>query len=114
MVRALWVAGGLMLLLPAVRGGDDKTAAQIKALIGEYEKANAEFLKAYKAAKTADERKERLSKRPQVATYAKKLFALVQGDPKSAAAGEALAWLAGNAGASADGKAALGMLLEHH
>ena len=113
MIRALFVAGGLMLLLPAVQGGDDK-AAQIKKLIADHEKANADFLAAYRTAKTAEERKELLSKRVLPATLAKQLMPLVESDPKSAAAGEALSWLASNAGLTPEGKAALGLLIEHH
>jgi len=114
MIRSLWVAGGLMLLLPTVHGQDaDKTAREIKALIGEYEKASSEFLKAYKAA-TPEERKELLSKRPNALAYAAKLMAVAEKDAKAPAAGPALAWIAVNAGKSKDGTAALGLLVEHH
>jgi hypothetical protein len=115
MVRSLWVAGGLMLLLPTVHGQDaDKTAREISTLIGEYEKASAEFLKALKAATTPEERKELLKQRPNAVAYAAKLMALAEKDAKAPAAGQAFAWIASNAGTSKDGKAALGRLLEHH
>src|SRR5262245_54475535 len=114
MIRSLWVAGGLMLLLPTVHGQDaDKTAREIKALIGEYEKASSEFLKAYKAAKP-EERKELLSKRPNPTDYAAKLMDLAEKDAKAPAAGQAFVWIAANASTSSHGKAALGLLLEHH
>lgn len=116
MRKMLLAAGGLMLLLPLARGQDEpkKAAAEIKAIIAEYGKANQEFIAAYKSAKTVEERKEALTKRPNAAKLAARLMPLVKADVKSDAAGEALVFLVTNASFTADGKAAVGLVIEHH
>ena len=116
MSRMLLWAGGLLLFLPAAWGQDDPkiAAKEIKSILAEYVKANQEFTAALKAATTVEERKEAFTKRPNAAKFAARLMPLVNADAKSAAAGEALAFVVANASFTGEGKAAVGLLLEHH
>lgn len=104
-----------MLLLPAVRGdGPETIADQIKAVIAEYDKASSEYLQAAKIAKTKQERKEALSKRPSARAYAGKLRVLAEKEPKDPASGQACAWIIANAGSSKEARSALDLLIAHH
>jgi hypothetical protein len=115
MRRGLLVAGGLLLLLPAAWGRDDpKIADGVKAVLAEYDKASKDFLQAYRTAKTAEERKALLAKRPSANVYAPKLLALAMQDPKDPASAQALVWIMVNASLSKEAQAGLDLLIAHH
>jgi AhpC/TSA family len=116
MRRILLAAGALMLLLPLARGQDEpkKAANPAKAIIAEFDAADKEAFNEYRKATTPEERSAALKKRPNPMEYASRLMAIAKADPKSEAGGDALIWVANMASRSADGKAALGLIIEHH
>jgi AhpC/TSA family len=73
----------------------DKTPQeQYAELIKEFQKLDSDWIKLYTSAKTDEERKEILAKRPDTVPYAEKVFQLAEKYPKDAVAFEALVWVA--------------------
>ena len=99
------LAGGLALLLTAalpVPQPPDKPpdkpdaksrAEQLKAIQTDMEKAQREFISAYTAAKTNEERQAALAKQPKREEFADRAWKLIEADPKDAVAGDALVWV---------------------
>lgn len=128
----LRIAAGLVLLLalPALADDDkpkdkDKPKAepktpaeQVQAVIEEYEDAQRDFSKAYRAAKTSEERQKVIQeKNPDAGKFAPRLFAIAEKHPKDAAAVDALVWVVTNiydSGKDSPRGKALGLLLKEH
>jgi hypothetical protein len=79
-------------------------AEEYRDLLKAYQKAEEDFLQAYRAAKTDAERMTTLqTKRPDVDTYAAKMLKLAEDAPHDPVAVEALLWIVQNSsGARAD------------
>jgi thiol-disulfide isomerase/thioredoxin len=67
--------------------------AQYRALVREYQDAQAVFFKALGAAKTDAERRKALTGKPDPADYAGRFLALARANPADAAAFDALSWV---------------------
>jgi hypothetical protein len=122
MTRAT-LAAAMVLLFAAVLWSDDKPkddeasgtpAEQYKALAQEYNDAYAAFLKAYREAKTDEERKKASELFPQVDKYASRFLDLAKENPKDPAAIDALVWIVSRAGHSKHASTALEMLKDDH
>ncbi len=88
---------------------------QYKALLAEQQKAQEEFEKAYREAKTDDERNKAFrEKYPQGEKYAGRMLKIAEGDPKDTAALDALVWIMQNAGYGAEANKAIDLLLKDH
>jgi thiol-disulfide isomerase/thioredoxin len=122
-----WIMAALCagLLAPAAAWADDKKAddkpaaeqgsraERLAAVKKEMMTAQQEFMQAYRAAKTADERRALIEKQPNPAKYADRVQKLVDEDPKDEVAADALIWLVTYAPpARQDG--AYKLLAEHH
>jgi hypothetical protein len=108
-------------------GQDDKSAPAAKpgtpagkyqALVLEFNNAQQEFFKEYRAAKTNDEREKILrEKQPKAEDYAAKFMKLAEENPKDAATVDALIWVAqrvrSNAKDSPKAKAVALLLRDH-
>ncbi|HSV15066.1 MAG TPA: hypothetical protein VLI90_12475 [Tepidisphaeraceae bacterium] len=77
---------------PASRPAGD-AAAQVAAVIAEYDKAMADFSQAYAAVKTPDEQQKVMEKYPQPALYLSRLLTIAQDNPKTPSAFDALKWI---------------------
>src|SRR5580765_2148500 len=86
--------------------------AQVRQIEKEYAKKQADWNKSYADAKTDEERQELLGKRPDVASFTKKMLEVADKHPKDAAAFDALAWIMRMAPNSKDGETALTRLAE--
>jgi AhpC/TSA family len=72
-------------------------AERYRDVLKSYEKARDEFLAAYRAAKTDDERSKVITtKQPDSDSYADKMFKIAQDAPKDPVAVEALIWISLN------------------
>jgi len=123
----LRIAGGLVIFLLAlpVLADDDKPkdkpktpAEQVRAVIDEYQDAQIAFSKAYRAAKTDEERQKILKeKNPDSTKFADRLLAIAEKNSKDEAAVEALVWVATNTHDSKKDSPrakALGLLVKEH
>jgi hypothetical protein len=80
-------------------------AEQVKALEHEYQEADAAFMKAYRAAKTNQERQKILQEqRPQPQQFAERFLKLAAAHPKDPAAVDALAWVVAHTSPLGEGK----------
>lgn len=116
-MRSMLLAAGVVLLLlqPAwVQEDSKKETNPAKAIIAEFSAAQKDFFAVLRAAKTPEERAEAMKKQPNASAYATRMMALAKKDPKSEVAGEALLWVVNMASRAPEGKAAIGMLIEHH
>jgi hypothetical protein len=115
------VAGALALLalLPAVRALDSPPkpagtpAEQYKALVAEFTKSMADFMKEYQAAKPEERQKLFKEKYPNPDKFADRFLALAEKHPKDGAAVDALVWVVSNSRNAAKGgprEKALGLL----
>lgn len=99
---------------PAAPAADSAKEAFV-SLKAEYDKAYQEFLAAYRAATTDEERQKAYTeKSPRAEDWAPKFRAIADAHPEGAAAAECLAWIVQN---HRDGKAqaeALDLLAENH
>src|SRR5687768_7212929 len=95
------ILGGMLCLalaaLPVAAAEKDDAkvadrAEQFRTLKADYAKAEAEFIKAYRAAKTEDERKEAFGKRPNPEATGTKVLKLIEADPKDDLALEMLSF----------------------
>lgn len=98
MIRTAVGFMGLLVLLPALQARDKpqkKTSAQqYQALIQEYNNASTEFQKAYREAKTQeDKQKVFQEKYPQPEIFASRFLELAEKNPKDPAALDALTWI---------------------
>src|SRR4051794_22375506 len=87
---------------PAPATAPSSLATEVQKLEREYAQAQSEFFTTYRQAKT-DEQREKVvaEKYPKPAAYAERFIALADRDPTSAAAVDALIWVAMN---TRDGK----------
>jgi hypothetical protein len=101
----LRIAGSLFVLLLAwpVLADDDKPkdkqspAEQVKAIIKEYQDAQADFSKAYQEAKTEEEREKIVKEKyPKAEKFAPRLLAVAEKNPKDPGALDALIWVVTN------------------
>jgi len=106
---AAGLALGLVVLATGVRAdepgkpakGDPAKgdpAKELAAIRSDWTKAQQNFMKEYRAAKTNEERQQLLrEKRPQPAEFADRCLKLAEANPDNPVAVEALAWAVGNA-----------------
>ena len=92
--------------------GNDETV-DFKSLKAEYDKAYADFLKAYRAEKDPAKKRELVSTIPSMDDYADQVFEIAK-DPESEQSAEALAWLIGGARDADIRNKATKMMVEHH
>jgi hypothetical protein len=85
-----------------------------QAIMKDYQTAQQEFFKAYREAKTDEERNKAASKSPNVQEYASRMMKLAQKHPKNPAAEKALVWIVQMAGYTPDGAKAVDLLLKDH
>jgi hypothetical protein len=116
----------LLLALPALRADDkpkDKPTTpegHYKALLKEYQDAQAEYSKALREAKTAEERNKVFQeKSPKPEKFAPKFLELAEKNPKDPVAVDALVWVVANDRGGAAGKdsprsKAIAILLRDH
>jgi hypothetical protein len=121
------LAGTLALLLLApLSARDDKDkdkpkdqpatpAEQVKSLEDEYDKAYQEFLKAYQAAKTPEDKQKLISdKMPKAQDYAGRFLELARKNPKDPAAVKALVWVMTRSRGGKEYDTALDILARDH
>jgi hypothetical protein len=102
MRRIVGGALALLVLLPAARALDEPKPAgtpaeQYKALEAEYKKSMADFMTAYRAAKTNEERQKLFKdKYPNPDKFAARFLKLAEEHPKDPAAVDALVWVFSN------------------
>ena len=93
-------------------------AAQLQALLQEYQKAQAEFSGVYKTAKTAEELAKIINathaRYPQLQKYAGRFLELAQKYPQDPVAVDALIWVANSPRFGAEVDQAMGILLKDH
>lgn len=99
------LAGGLALLLTAALSTPqppdkppDKPEAkgraeQFQAIQDDLDKAQRDFIAAYRAAKTDEERQAVRDKQPKREQFADRAWKLIEADPKDAVAFDALIWV---------------------
>lgn len=91
------------------------STASFKALLAEYNAAQAEFSKAYAAAKTDQERQQAFVKKsPPWEKYARQFLALAEKNPKDPSAVDALVWVAALGVGGAEAEKALMLLRKEH
>jgi len=112
-LTAAWVLCAFALVATA-RAADDPADA-LKSVLKEYQAAQGDIIKAYRAAESDGERQKLLAKyRKLPAAFADKFLAVAEKDPKDGAAFEACAWIVSNAGEAPAADKALGILLKEH
>jgi hypothetical protein len=121
MRRFTWGLLALLALMPALWALDNekkdstKSAAdEFKALSAEYEKAMTEYSAALAAAKTVEQRRELLAKRPDQRKFAIRVADLAEKHEKEPFAVEALVWLVQFAPTTPEGKQAVDTIQEKH
>jgi thiol-disulfide isomerase/thioredoxin len=94
----------------------DKTPEQqLEELVKEFEKAQTEFFKEYRAAKTAEERRKVVEeKAPRPDQFADKFMALAKKFENTDTAANALGWIVENLGRAPQAKQALDLLSQNH
>jgi AhpC/TSA family len=117
LLAALWLA-------PALAAADEKKdekkgeptgrAAKVEAIKKEFQDAQKAFIAEYRKAKTDEERKAALAKRPKPEEYVARALKLAEEDPKDEAAADALAWSVEMGRGGEETKKALDLLREHH
>jgi hypothetical protein len=119
MVRIRW--GVLLLVLaPAAWADDPKDkpdkppAEEYKALVKEYQDKYQEFITAYRAAKTDEERQKAIGLNPKPQDYSGRFLKLAQDNPKADVAVDALAWVVQNVRSGPDADKALDLLVTNH
>jgi len=119
-----WAWSVMLLAAAVVARADDakpkdeapKTAAeQYQALTKEFEDAQQEFMKAYQAAQSPEEKQKVLrEKRPNALDYVKKFADLAEKYPRDPAAVDALVWVCTAAPTSPAGIKGMETLLKDH
>src|SRR5262249_5829765 len=103
-----------LLFPPAIRAAED-TADALKAVLKDYQAAQGDLFKAYRAAQTDAERQKILAKyRKLPLEFADKFLEVAEKAPKDGAAFEAAAWIVANAGDAPAADKALAILLKEH
>jgi thiol-disulfide isomerase/thioredoxin len=92
-VLVLGLGLAAMALPTAADEPEASPAAQYRALVREYQDAQALFFKALGAAKTDAERRKALTGKPDPADYAGRFLALARANPSEPAAFDALSWV---------------------
>ncbi len=98
------IAAGVLLLalaLPAAAQDKPKDkeptpAEQYRALVREFQAAQSAGMKAYRQAKTNEERQKAIAGLPRPDKYAARFLALAEKHPKDAAGVDALVWVVSN------------------
>lgn len=109
------LAFSLLLGGIAVAGEQSSPADQVASIIKEFQDARAEFMTAYRAAETEEERAKLYpSQYPKAETYAPRLMAIAMDHPDDAGTVEALSWIVTNCQAGREKKAATKILIEDH
>jgi thiol-disulfide isomerase/thioredoxin len=104
---------GLVCIAPT-RAADDPVG-DLKSVLKEYQAAQGDIIKAYRAADSDTERQKLLAKyRKLPAAFADKFLAVAEKDPKDGAAFEACAWIVANAGDAPAADKALNILIKEH
>jgi hypothetical protein len=88
--------------------------AEFDAVKTEYDKANQDFMTAYRASKTDEERTAALAKRPNPDDYVARMTAIADKDKKSSSAAECFAWIVQSSRKPDAQAAALDALLADH
>jgi hypothetical protein len=104
---------------PKQAAKDEKTpqtpAEQYKAVVDDYGKARAEFMKEYVKATTTEERAKVIKEKyPQPDKYAQRMMDIAAKAPKDPASADALVWVVANASSSKHRAPALEQLLKEH
>jgi thiol-disulfide isomerase/thioredoxin len=104
----------ILLLLSSAPAADD-SASDLKSVLKDYQAAQGEIIKAYRAAESEAERQKLLGKyRKLPVAFADKFLAVAEKDPKDGAAFEAAAWVVANAGEAPAADKALAILIKEH
>jgi hypothetical protein len=111
---AAWMVLGLCGFSPSVRADDPANdqkgdaAKELAAIEKDWSDAQNDFMKAYRGAKTAEERQQVLKeKRPKPAEFAGRFLRVAETHPDGPEAIKALVWVVSNARGTADAKKAL-------
>jgi thiol-disulfide isomerase/thioredoxin len=103
----------LVFLVSATRAADDP--ADLKSVLKEYQAAQGEIIKAYRATEMEAEKQKLLARyRKLPLEFADKFLAVAEKDPKGGASFEAAAWVVANAGETPAADKALAILLKEH
>jgi hypothetical protein len=120
-MKRLWVGlAALLLLGPALLARDDPKdkpqtpAEQYKALVQEYNQAQQEFMKEYRAAKPEERQQLIKDKMPQPQKYAGRFLELAEKNAKDPVAVDALVWVAQNGRGTKEADKALDTLFQDH
>jgi len=102
MTRTLTGTLVLLALVPALRALDEPKkpptpAEQVRALEREFREQQAAFQKAYREAKTQEEKQKVAEKYPHPAKFAPRFLEVAEKNPKDPAAVDALVWVVQNA-----------------
>lgn len=101
-------------VFPGAARSDGAPAGLYHRLVDEYESRDKAAAKAYRAAKTEEERKWLFELRPNAEKYTEQVMALVRKEPKSDFAQEALLWVVRRGGDRAEAGEAIEMLWRDH
>src|SRR6266540_2345627 len=89
-----------------------KPGETYQAIVAEFDKAMQEFMTAYRATKTDEERQVVFEKYPRAEKYAHRLFALAEKEPADPAAIDCLLWIARNCRTGKEFEKSLEVLLK--
>ncbi len=125
MIKATCAAIALLLMTAPVARAQDKKEApasaptsdrkeQVDAVKKEFEDARTAFFAKYKEAKTDEEREKIGAEYPSPAPQVKKLWVLVDANPKDEAAADALLWIQQQGNEKVDKEKVRETFLAHH
>ena len=117
--RTLWSGALLLVFVPALVALDDKKEPgtpkeQYNALLKEYQKAQTDFSKSYREAKTDEERRKAIEQMPNPQKFASRFLAIAAKNPKDPVAFDALVWVVMNARGGKDVDQAIAQLATDH
>ena len=110
----------LAVFIGTSRAGEDKQTSQspaeaYKALVARYRKAQTDFFKAYRAAKTQEEKLRVFRESyPKPADFARQFMKIAEEHPDDPAAVQALVWVITRAGSTQEGRKALTIFMNRH
>jgi len=93
---------------------DQTPAEQYAAVLGDFQTAQKEYLKLLQDAKTPEDRKEALKKRPDPAKFASRMIDIAEKNPKDDVAFDALAWVLKSVPAGNVANQAIAQLAKDH